>query len=316
MTRVILLISLLAGLIFATGATAMAWADDTGDAATAGLTLIEPALRPVDEQFRKPAAQGGLAVVNGIGIQDPNPTCGVPFTVHVNVANQSGQISLPGTVSLQNNHRGTGHVNYTGSQGYPDMPVNGNYVVVFQVLVNSYVSGGQQFTASTNGSTFILKYDIKRGNCSRTSSSDVTGPPPGTGQTLQVRHSGKCLDVPGGSRNSVTPVQQYSCTGGNNQSWSVESIGNGYYRIVSRFSGMCLDVQGFSQSPQGLVQQFPCNGGDNQSFSFSSVSGGYNLIIAKHSGMCLDVRAASTADLAPVQQYPCQGNNNQQWIIR
>jgi hypothetical protein len=329
--RVALLISLFVGLVFASGATAVALANPTGgeesatlsdeavpigQVAPSDLPPIGPALRPAGDQPAAPLAQGGLAIVNGIGIQTQNPTCGVPFTVHVNAANQSGQTSLPGTVSLQNIHRGTGNVNYTGSQGYPSIPVDGNYVVVFQVLVNSYISSGQELIASTNGSTFRLKYDIDRGNCPKTSSSDVPPPPSGTGQFLQVRHSGKCLDVPGGSRNAVTPVQQYSCSGADNQSWSVQGIGNGHYRIVSRYSGMCLDVQGFSQSPQGIVQQYPCNGGDNQSFSFVSTSGGYNMVVAKHSGLCLDVRGATNDDLAPIQQFNCHGNANQQWIIR
>jgi hypothetical protein len=330
--RVVLLFSLLVAFVIASGATATALgAPPNGEApaewvaalttgsqtAAETVTLIEPASRPNGDQFARPAAQGGLAIVNGIGIQDPNPTCGVPFTVYVNVANKSGQGSQPGSVSLQNIHRGTENVNYTASQGYPSMPVEGNYVVVFQVLVNSYVSEGQQLIASTNGSTFSQKYNIDRGNCPKTSSSDVSnGQPEPNGHMLQVRHSGKCLDVPGGSRNSVTPVQQYTCTGNTNQAWSIESVGGGYYRIVSQFSGMCLDVQGFSQDPQALVQQFPCNGGDNQSYSFSSVGDGYNMIVAKHSGMCLDVRGASTADMAPIQQYPCKGSTNQQWIMR
>ncbi|GAB4439126.1 MAG: hypothetical protein Kow0031_21000 [Anaerolineae bacterium] len=316
-----LLFSLLVALVIAGGAAATAiGAAPPGDVpAMAAETPPQPRVLPNGDPFARPAAQGGFAIVNGIGIQDPNPTCGRPFTVYVNVANQSGQGSQPGTVSLQNTHRGTGNVNYTASQGYPNMPVDGNYVVPFQVQVNSYVSEGQQLTASTNGSTFSVKYDIRQGNCSKTSSSDVGhggSPPSGNGQSLVVLQSGKCLDVPGGSRNSVTPVQQYSCTGNSNQAWSVESIGGGYYRIVSRFSGMCLDVQGFSQQPQALVQQFPCNGGDNQSFTFRGVGNGYSLVVAKHSGMCLDVTGASTADMALIQQYPCHGNANQQWIMR
>ena len=308
--KVAILAGLLVGLMLATGASALAFVEKTGGT----VSVNEPALRPAGDLVARPVAQTSLAIVNGMEIRDPNPTCGVPFTVHVNVANQSSVPSQPGTVTLQNIHRGTGNVNYTGYQNYPDQPPGGNYVVVFQVLINSYISEGQQLTAVTNGSSFSLKYDINRGNCPRTSSSNP--PPATTGQSFQVQHSGKCMDVPGGSRNSIAPIQQFSCTGADNQSWAVESVGGGYYRIISRFSGMCLDVQGFSQQPQAIVQQFPCNGGDNQSFSFRNLGNGYNLIIAKHSGMCLDVRGASTADLTPIQQFPCSGNGNQQWRAR
>jgi hypothetical protein len=312
-----LFISLLLLLMFATGVTALALVDDTAEPEAMGLgdlisapQMESQAQLPVNGVSAQPLAQTALATVNALEIQDPNPTCGRPFAVHVNVTNQSGAASLPGTVTLQNIHRGTGSTNYTGYQNYPVIDPGGNFVVVFQVLVNSYVSEGQELVASTNGSTFSTKYDIKRGGCSKTSSSAVYS------HSLQVSHSQKCMDVPGGSSNAVTPIQQFSCTGANNQEWSVESVGNGYYRIVSRFSGMCLDVKGFSQQPHAVVQQYPCNGGDNQSFTFRKVSGDYNLIVAKHSGMCLDVKGASTADLAPIQQYSCHGNSNQQWRYR
>ena len=310
-------IGLLLLLLFATGATALALMDETTEPevmATGEIVSVaqndSPDRPPADVVSARPPAQTALATVNALEIQDPNPTCGRPFTVHVNVTNQSGATSLPGTVTLQNTHRGTGSVDYTGYQNYPPIDPGGNYVVVFEVIVNQYVSEGQELVASTNGSSFSTKYDINRGSCSRTSSSAVYS------HSLQVEHSQKCLDVPGGSKNAVSPVQQFSCTGADNQEWSVESIGNGYYRIVSRFSGMCLDVKGASQELHALVQQYPCHGSDNQSFTFRQVSGDYNLIVAKHSGMCLDVRGSSRADLASIQQYSCHGNSNQQWRYR
>jgi hypothetical protein len=313
--KITLFISLVLVLLVATGATVLALAEEPllPNPVFAGKRSIlsqTESSGPGSDQPAQPSAQTALATVNALEIQDPNPTCGRPFTVQVNVTNQSGAVSLPGTVTLQNIHRGTGSVNYTGYQNYPPMDPGGNYVVVFQVVVSSYVSEGQELVATTNGSSYSTKYDINRGDCSRTSSSGVYS------HSIQVRHSQKCLDVPGGSQNSVTPVQQFSCTGADNQEWSVESIGDGYYRIVSRFSGMCLDVKGANQQPQAQVQQYPCNGGENQSFTFRKVSADYNLIIARHSGLCLDVRGASTADLAPIQQYTCHGDSNQQWRYR
>jgi hypothetical protein len=328
MMKVLILITLLAGLLVASAATALALADQSGGTAAdsvAGQAVpgprmqpdqpgsVQPAVHTAIGPVAQPLAQSALAIVNGLEIQDPNPTCGRPFTVHVNVANQSGSVSLPGTVTLQDVHRGSGNVDFTSFQNFPSMQPGGNFVVVFEVLINTYISRGHELTAFTNGSSFSTKYDLAQGSCSKSSSSS---PSPSPDYSLQVRHSGKCLDVPGGSRNSVTTVQQFSCTGGVNQEWALESVGNGFFRIVSKFSGMCLDVKGFSQEAQAPVQQFPCNGGDNQSFRFQHVSGDYNLIVARHSGQCLDVRGASTADLAPIQQFPCHENRNQQWRLR
>lgn len=319
--KVVLLIGLLAGLVLSSGATALALVNETGgtpaavaaEQAIAGNQAETFAPAFIGPMSRPAVAQASLPTANGIEIRDRNPTCGVPFTVHVNVTNQSGQWSAPGTVLLQNFHRGTETINYSGSQTYPNLQPGSNYVVVFRVVINSYVSRGQRLVASTNGRTFSLNFDLSQGRCPRTSSS---ARPPAGGYVFQARHSGKCVDVPGGSRNSVTPVQQFSCTWADNQEWALQADGTGFFRIVSKFSGMCLDVAGASQQQQALVQQFPCNGGDNQRFSLRHVSGDFNMIVARHSGMCLDVRGASTANLAPIQQFPCNGGNNQQWRIR
>ena len=40
---------------------------------------------------------------------------------------------------------------------------------------------------------------------------------------LQVRHSGKCLDVRGASMQDAADVIQYSCHGGTNQQWRFDS---------------------------------------------------------------------------------------------
>jgi hypothetical protein len=185
-------VGLLLLLIFATGATALALGGDAAEPEALGVgdLISKPqkesqAQLPANAVSVQPLAQTALATVNALEIQDPNPTCGRPFAVHVNVTNQSGAASLPGTVTLQNIHRGTGAVNYTGYQNYPVIDPGGNFVVVFQVLVNSYVSEGQELVASTNGSTFSTKYDIRRGNCSKTSSSAVYS------HSLQVNNSQK-----------------------------------------------------------------------------------------------------------------------------
>jgi hypothetical protein len=116
-----------------------------------------------------PALPPSPPTINGLAVQDPLPECGRSFTVHVNVANQGSTPTAPGTVKLQNRHRGSGKVSYTGYENYPPIPPGGNYVVVFRVKVNRYGSRGQELRASTAGSRFSTKYDIQRGRCRNTS---------------------------------------------------------------------------------------------------------------------------------------------------
>lgn len=141
----------------------------------------------------------------------------------------------------------------------------------------------------------------------------------GTGsayESLVARHSGKCADIPGSSRDDGTPVKQYSCNGGWNQQWSELDLGNGYVTLIARHSGKCLDVSDGSTADGAAAVQWACNGGTNQQWQLQAADNGYVRIVARHSGKCLDVVSASTADSAALKQYPCTGGANQQWLRR
>jgi hypothetical protein len=77
--------------------------------------------------------------------------------------------------------------------------------------------------------------------------------------------SWKALDVPNGSRDSGTFVQQYSLHEGPNQLWLLNpSPDNQSVQIVNVNSNLALDVPGFSTTPGTGIQQYQPNGGANQ----------------------------------------------------
>jgi endoglucanase len=84
---------------------------------------------------------------------------------------------------------------------------------------------------------------------------------------LTSRHSSLCLDVASESTADGGNIQQWSCHGGDNQQWELQSVGSGYYQIVSRHSGLCLDVASWSTADGGNIQQWSCHGGNNQQWS-------------------------------------------------
>jgi Peptidase family S41/Ricin-type beta-trefoil lectin domain-like len=130
------------------------------------------------------------------------------------------------------------------------------------------------------------------------------------------RNSGKCLDVFGASLDDAAPVIQWTCTGGPNQQWRLESGPSGAYRLVARHSGKALDVFGALIDDLTPAIQFPANNGDNQLWTLQPASDGYVSIVARHSGKPLDVAGASVDDGAPVIQYTANGGANQQWQLR
>jgi hypothetical protein len=128
-------------------------------------------------------------------------------------------------------------------------------------------------------------------------------------------HSGKCLDVSGGSRESGASVIQWTCGEQDNQWWSFIPVGD-YYKIIARHSGKCLDVSGGSTGNGAQVIQWDCNNSDNQLWRLSREGGGYSRIIAKHSGKCLDVWNGSTDNGVQILQWDCHGDSNQLWSPR
>jgi polar amino acid transport system substrate-binding protein len=132
---------------------------------------------------------------------------------------------------------------------------------------------------------------------------------------LVATHSQKCLDVPEWILNDGIPVVQWTCNGGDNQTWSVEPTSDGYARLVARHSGKCLDVSGVSTEDRAEIIQWQCHGGANQQWRVEAVTGGYQLV-ARHSGKCLDVRGESTNDGGSIIQWSCHGGANQTWLVR
>jgi len=132
---------------------------------------------------------------------------------------------------------------------------------------------------------------------------------------LIAKHSGKCLDVSGISKDNGAAIIQWDWLGGDNQQWFIQKLDNGYYKLVAKHSGKCLDVRGISQGNGAVVQQYTWNGGDNQQWFIQRLDNGYYKLVAKHSGKCLDVSGISKDNGAAIIQYDWWGGDNQQWDI-
>src|SRR5690349_5298939 len=54
--------------------------------------------------------------------------------------------------------------------------------------------------------------------------------------------SGKCMDVGGWGTSDGTNIIQWSCHGGANQRFRIDSLGGAVVRLVDSNSGKCVDV--------------------------------------------------------------------------
>ncbi|WP_307665665.1 RICIN domain-containing protein [Streptomyces sp. V1I1] len=117
-------------------------------------------------------------------------------------------------------------------------------------------------------------------------------------------HSGKCLEVAGGSQANGARVQQYSCNGTVAQQWNKRPTSGGYFQLVVASSGKCVEIASASQANGYKAQQNPCGSGYHQQFTHlpSGVSG-YPFIVARHSGKGLTIASESLLNGAQIVQY-------------
>src|SRR5690606_25787093 len=89
---------------------------------------------------------------------------------------------------------------------------------------------------------------------------------PDTWYEIVARHSGKAVEVSGGSTADGAMVQQWTRHGGANQQFRFVASGGGYYRILARHSGKVLDVFGWNPANGAEIRQWPDLNGTNQQF--------------------------------------------------
>jgi Phosphate-induced protein 1 conserved region/Ricin-type beta-trefoil lectin domain-like len=159
-------------------------------------------------------------------VNDAGGYCGqswspIPLNTALTLTSKnSGQV-LDDPASALN--EGTGVVQWPSS-GYPNQNwifslVNGGYEVTNQAsLLQFDVAGGQE---ATNDGASLIQWSYWGGTNEifNLSLPDVDGY-----FSLSALHSGKCLDVPGGSTMPGTGIRQYTCTGTANQKWKLVKV--------------------------------------------------------------------------------------------
>jgi hypothetical protein len=130
---------------------------------------------------------------------------------------------------------------------------------------------------------------------------------------ITARHSGKYLEVAGGSRKNGAQVRQWQWHPGRDQLWRTKKVGD-YYLIISLQSGKCLDVKGPSQESGVTVYQWECHRGANQQWKIEKTGSAYR-IVSRYSGKCLDIPGGSYDNGVGVIQWDCHGGSNQLWKL-
>ncbi|MGJ5892143.1 family 43 glycosylhydrolase [Streptomyces niveiscabiei] len=137
-----------------------------------------------------------------------------------------------------------------------------------------------------------------------------------TAYTLVNRNSGKCLDVNGSSSADGANVQQWTCTGGANQKWRVEDLGDDTNRLVNVASGKVLDTADCSAADGADLRQWSWLNNKCQRFRLVfTASGDHVRLVNENSGKVADAADCGAADGTDVRQWTWLNNNCQQWRL-
>jgi len=86
------------------------------------------------------------------------------------------------------------------------------------------------------------------------------------------------LDINEGLTDDGVPVIQYACNSGANQMFTLKSLGNMNYAIVSNASGKCVDVNGALTTNGTPVIQWTCTAGSpNQTWKYIDNNDGFSF---------------------------------------
>lgn len=147
----------------------------------------------------------------------------------------------------------------------------------------------------------------------------VAGPAHATSTFNPINNvgNGKCLDVRSedGYYNPGARVQQYHCTGAQEQQWRLVLVSSAdgafpAYEIISQRSGLCLARTAVAVNGSQVYQE-PC-GGATTVWYFAGNENGYALENT-FDYRCLDVSGNSSADYAKIQMWTCNGTTAQLW---
>ena len=122
----------------------------------------------------------------------------------------------------------------------------------------------------------------------------------------------KGIDVFGAGKANGTNVQLYSNVKDDAQTFMVTYLGDGYYKIASKYSGKSLDVTECRSYKNTNVRIYDWNNSNAQKWIIKQTGDYYN-IVTKSSGMYLDISGASTTDGTNIQVYTENGSNAQKW---
>ena len=133
-------------------------------------------------------------------------------------------------------------------------------------------------------------------------------------------NGGESIDIPYGSTNDGTVVQQYASWNGTPQMFNLIADGSNWHIAMNANTAKCLDlVGGGSNLANGTqIAVNDCKSGDtSQDWSITpDPASGAFVFKNVQSGRCLDESGYNTANGLPMQIWDCSGGANQKLFVQ
>ncbi len=200
------------------------------------------------------------------------------------------------------------------SQSRPQPLSNAKYLIGIAALVALLLgAGGFELGQIVKGSQQSNTPGTSHGGSGLSSAVTPGCPTSGGYYKITNVNSGLTLDVPGGTLDSNTSIQQLQFTGTAEQEWEFVLVTGGNFKIVNVNSSQVMDEPNSSLTVNTEIHQFPYNSGQNQQWQCVQAGNGSLKIINVNSGLVLDV--PNTSMYAPLLQDKDGVGANQQWNV-
>ncbi|GHF29850.1 hypothetical protein GCM10018790_04180 [Kitasatospora xanthocidica] len=124
----------------------------------------------------------------------------------------------------------------------------------------------------------------------------------------------KCLEVADWRIDDGTPIRQWDCTGGANQSWYIVDIyGVNRFTLANAFTHKCVDIPGENAYAGAALVQWECNYNANQRFWKYSASSTGPVYSFQWNRYAIEIGGFSSNNGAPAQLWDINGGTNQAW---
>ncbi|MEL6851449.1 MAG: NPCBM/NEW2 domain-containing protein, partial [Bacteroidota bacterium] len=132
--------------------------------------------------------------------------------------------------------------------------------------------------------------------------------------SFTARHSGLLATVENASAADNARMVQSAATGGDEQKWSIQHMGNGKYRILSVATNKALSMKDLRANRGAEVVQLPWSGAQHQLWYFEDTDNGYYQIKNAYNNLHIDVFTGQNTDGLHTVSWTPHSLNNQQWL--